>query len=158
MRTASSIGRIRGQGALVWARGSGSLGLRFLAPLSCAHDPNQRNSANKLGFARPFVLSSHLPLVGLRGKRTGGPDLIDFSPGAVENEFPGSLSDLIRTSRISDRCGRFPGSNDQQQDSTSPGGKCGRAAGAHFPAVPARVRHASEAFAVFSNTRKFSPQ
>lgn len=132
MTTASFIGRIRGQGALVWARGSGSLGLRFLAPLPYAHDPNQRSFTDRLGFARPFVLSSHLPSVGLRGKRTGGFDLIDLSPGAAENEFCGSLSDLSRTSRISDLSGRFPESNDRQE-STFPGGKCRRAAGAQFP-------------------------
>jgi hypothetical protein len=44
----------------------------------------------------------------------------------------------------------LPGPNDRQ-DSTFPGGKCGRAADAHFPADPARVRHASEGDAIFSN-------
>lgn len=124
--------RIRAVGALMCRRCSGRPGLRPLAPPTSAAGTHQRNFADLLGSARPFFPSSRLQVFGLRWKRIGGPDFLNLSTGAVENEFRGSLEHLGRTSRISDRFAHFPRS-DARQDSTFPRGKCGRAAAAHFP-------------------------
>ncbi len=132
MSAASFTCRSRRRGALVWARVSGPLGRRVLAPLPYVHDPNQRSFTDLLGSARPFFPSSRLQVFGLRWERIGGPDFLNLSIGAVENEFRGSLEELGRTYRISDRFAHFPRS-DARQDSTFPRGKCGRAAVAHFP-------------------------
>ena len=129
---AASTGRIREGGALIWARDSGPLGRRVLAPFPFAHDPNQRSSPDALGGARPLDPSSPLPSVGLGTARIGGRKFLDPSNGAGRNEFSSSLMNLIRTGRIADRCALFPRS-ETRQDSTFPRGKCRRAAAAHFP-------------------------
>jgi hypothetical protein len=130
--SAASTRRIREEGALIWARGSGPLGQRVLAPLPFAPDPNRRSSPDALGVARPLDPSSPLPSVRLGAARVGGRDILDPSNGAGRNEFSGSLMNLLRTGRIADRCALFPRS-ETHQDSTFPRGKCRRAAAAHFP-------------------------
>lgn len=141
--------RIRGCGALICNLGAGRRGLRPLVPTVLLADAaNQRNSADMLGRARPFVASSLVPLVRLRVQRIGGVISRDFSPGILGHGLRDSSCNLARHSELSYLRGRFPGSNDRQ-DSTFSRKKCGRAAGAHVPAAPARVRHASEGITIF---------
>lgn len=118
--------------ALIGDRRAGSQGVRPLAPLPFTAIPNQRNSTDPLGFARPFVPSSPSPKPRLRVNRIGGLTSFDLLPGALGNGFRDSSDDLAQLSGLSYLRGRFPGSNNRQ-DSTSPGGMCRRAANAHLP-------------------------
>jgi|GEM_PF-6832215 len=140
--------RIRGCGALICSLGSGRRGLRPLVPPVLADAANQLNSAGMLGSSRPFVASSLVPLARLRVRRIGGVISLDFSAGVLGHGLRDSSSNLARHRELSHLCGRFPESNDRQ-DSTFSRKKCRRAAGAHVPAAPARVRHASEGVTTF---------
>ena len=142
--------------ALIGSRLSGSLGLRPLAPLPLTAASNQRNFTDSLGFARPFLPSSPSPKPRLRAERIGGVTSFDPSNGVPGNKFRDSFNDLARLSGPSTFAVVFPVPDDRQ-DSTFSRKKCGRAAGAHFPAAPARVRHASEGVTFFQNTPQVTP-
>jgi len=112
---------------------------------------NQRNFSNSIGYARPFHSSSRLPLGGLRENGTDDFTCFDLSTGVLGNIFRASLVFPARLNGLFNFAVIFPG-RDDRQDSTFSRKKFGRAAGAHFPAVPARVWHASEAVAFFKIT------
>lgn len=135
--------RIPAMAALIGDRRAGSQGFRPLAPLPFAADPNQRNSTDLLGFARPFLSSSLSSKPRLRAERIGGLTSLDLSTGVLGNGVPGLLGTPPRLVGFCHLGGRFPGPNDRQ-DSTFSRKKWRRDADAQFPADPARVRHASE--------------
>ena len=145
---AASSPRIPATGALIGGRCSGSPGLRVLAPLPSADAPNQRSSSPTLGLDRPSHFSSRLPSVRLRGNGTGDFIRFDLSNGVLGNHFRDYSQTSVRPAGSSYLRGHFPGRNDRQ-DCTFSRKKCGRVAGAHVPAVPARVRPASEGITPF---------
>lgn len=156
-RPAESSPRITARYALIGSRCSGSLGLRVLAPLACADATNQRTFSPRLGINRPFHSSSRLPSVGLRANGTGDFIFFDLSNGVLGNLFRDSLNTFTRQTELSHLRGHFPGRNDRQECTFSRK-KCGRVAGAHFPAAPARVRHASEGVTQFPKLHQSQPQ
>lgn len=109
---------------------------------------NQRSFADLLVLARPSHSSSRLPLVGLRENGTGDFTCIDISTGVLGNGFRVSLNHSAQLAGLLTFAVVFPG-RDDRQDSTFSRKKFWRAAGARFPAVPARVRHASEGVTLF---------
>jgi hypothetical protein len=126
----------------------GRRALRVLDPSAIADAAIQPNFPESSGFVRPFFPSSPSHKPRLRAKRKGGGICFDLSSGVLGNQFRGSLNHPARRTGLSYLRVRFPGSNDRQE-CTFPGGKCERAAFAQFPAVPARVRHASEGVTFF---------
>lgn len=129
-------------------------------PRYCAQWPqpqtaqaNQRSFADLLESARPSHSSSRLPLVGLRENGTSDFTYFDPSTGVLGNRFRDSLKHSVRRAGLITFAVVFPG-RDDRQDSTFSRKKFWRAAGAHFPAVPARVRHASEGVPFFKVTNK----
>jgi hypothetical protein len=137
--------------ALNCGRRPGRRALRVLGPSAIADAAIQRSFPESSGFVRPFFPSSPSHKPRLRAKRKGGGICFDLSSGVLGNQFRDSLNHPARQTGLSYLRLRFPGSNDRQE-CTFPGGKCGRAAFAQFPAVPARVRHASEGVTFFQPT------
>ena len=118
--------RIPATNALIGGRRAGSQGFRPLTPLPSTPAPNQRNSANPLGFARPFVPSSPSPKPRLRAQRIGGLTSFDLSPGALGNEFRDSLKDLARQAGLPNFAVVFPVPDDRRDSdfrTKSPVGK-----------------------------------
>ncbi len=99
-------------------------------PLTATSNP--RTYLHLFDGAHPSDPSSPGQSAGFRAERIGGPILGDFANGAFGNQSQGSSIDRSRKVSILDLLGRSTGRNDQR-DSTFPGGKCGRAAGAQFP-------------------------
>lgn len=135
--------------ALMTASRSGGQGLRPLAPPLLAGAGHQRSFSDPLGFARPFLPSSpsHSPRLGTQG--IGGGIPLDRLGGVLEQPFQNSWKHLARLSGLPISAVVLPGPNDRQ-DSTFPRKVRRRVADAHFPAVPPRVRRASEGVTQFS--------
>jgi hypothetical protein len=130
-RPASSLTRWQNnaQETLICSLCSGAQELRPLAPGLLAESANQLNFSDQL--RNRFLPSLPCPDTRLRRERIGG---IRFDPASRLHETPlrGSLIQRLRFTEFSHLCGHFPLSNDRQ-DSTFPGGKCGRVADAIFP-------------------------
>jgi len=129
--------------ALICGHCSGRRARRLLGPSAFADAASQRSFPELSGSFRPFSPSSLSPKPQLRTQRKGEGIPFDPSIGVFGNPLQDSS---IHRPRPVDPCTFavvLPGPNNRQ-DSTFPGGKCGRAADAHFPAAPARVRHALE--------------
>jgi hypothetical protein len=101
-------------------------------PLTATSNP--RTFLDLLDDDRPSDSSSQGQGAKLRADRIGGLSGVDFDNGVLEDRLRGSLIQSLRSLSSSDLRGRSPGRNDQQ-DSTFPGGKCGRAAGAQIPPI-----------------------
>ena len=118
-------------------------GLRPLAQTAFAEPANQHTRFDFLISARPFLPSSLSSKPRLRAERNGGLNPLDLLCGVPENLFPASLHTPARASGLTISAVILPGPNDRQ-DSTFPRKVRRRAAGAHFPAIPPRVRRAPE--------------
>lgn len=118
-------------------------GLRPLAQAAFTEPANQLTCFDPLRLARPFLPSSLSSKPRLRAERFGGLNLLDLLCGVPGNPFSASLHTPARVSGLSISAVILPGPNDRQ-DSTFPRKVRRRAAGAHFPAIPPRVRRAPE--------------
>ena len=129
---------------------SGRRALRVLGPSAIADAAIQRSFPESSGFVRPFCPSSPSHKPRLLAKRKGGGICFDLSTGVLGNQFRDSSNDPARQTGLSYLRGHFPGSNDRPTGLHFSPEKCGGGPLAlTLPAIPARVRHASEGATFF---------
>jgi hypothetical protein len=124
---------------------SGWRALRVLAPSAIADAAIRRSLPVSSSFVRPFIPSSLSPKTLLRARP------LMRSP---RKPVPGLLEPPSPTDRAFLPSRSFSGVKRPPQDSTFSRKVRWRVADAHVPAVPARVRHASEGVTLFSNHHK----